>query len=123
MRYLKKNNRTACISKQDINIINELINDGFVLMTEDEIKSYLETQEKKNQSFLEFREKQIKLNELTNWFDNYFDKQLTQSQWQDDFTVSHDAYFDKDYANIDELKVQAKLVRDEIRKLREGGVE
>ena len=52
------------------------------------------------------------------WFDNYFDKQLTQSQWQDDFTVSHDNYFDKDYANIDELKTQAKIVRDEIRELR-----
>ena len=59
-----------------------------------------------------------KLFELTNWFDNYFDKQLTQSQWQDDFTVSHDDYFNKDYANIDELKAQAKIVRDEIRELR-----
>ena len=59
-----------------------------------------------------------KLFELTNWFDNYFDKQLTQSQWQDDFTVSHDNYFNKDYANIDELKAQAKIVRDEIRELR-----
>ena len=60
----------------------------------------------------------IKLTDLENWFNNYFDKQLTQSQWQDDFTVSHDNYFDKDYANIDELKAQAKIVRNEIRKLR-----
>lgn len=60
-----------------------------------------------------------KLNELISWFNNYFDKQLTQSQWQDDFVVSHDDYFDKDYKNIDDLKVQAKIVRDEIRKLRE----
>ena len=59
-----------------------------------------------------------KLAELTNWFDNYFDKQLTQSQWQDDFTVSHDNYFNKDYANIVELKAQAKIVRNEIRELR-----
>ena len=59
-----------------------------------------------------------KIEQLTNWFDNYFDKQLTQSQWQDDFTVSHDDYFDKNYANIDELKAQAKVVRDEIRELR-----
>ena len=59
-----------------------------------------------------------KIDQLTNWFDNYFDKQLTQSQWQDDFTVSHDDYFNKDYANIDELKAQAKVVRDEIRELR-----
>lgn len=59
-----------------------------------------------------------KVEQLINWFDNYFDKQLTQSQWQDDFTVSHDDYFNKDYANIDELKAQAKFVRDEIRELR-----
>ena len=59
-----------------------------------------------------------KLAELTNWFDNYFDKQLNQSLWQDDFTVSHDDYFNKDYANIDELKAQAKIVRNEIRELR-----
>ena len=59
-----------------------------------------------------------KILELTNWFDNYFDKQLNQSLWQDDFTVSHDNYFNKDYANIDELKAQAKVVRDEIRELR-----
>ena len=59
-----------------------------------------------------------KIEQLTNWFDNYFDKQLTQSQWQDDFTVSHDDYFNKDYANIDELKAQAKVVRDKIRELR-----
>ena len=61
---------------------------------------------------------QIKLLELTNWFDNYFDKQLTQSQWQDDFIVSHDDYFNKDYANIDELKAQAKIVREEIKRLK-----
>lgn len=59
-----------------------------------------------------------KLIDLENWFDNYFDKQLTQSMWQEDFTVSHDSYFDKDYANLDELKAQAKIVRDEIRELR-----
>ena len=47
-----------------------------------------------------------------------FDKQLTQPQWQDDFTVSHDDYFNKDYANIDELKAQAKIVRNKIRELR-----
>ena len=63
---------------------------------------------------------QEKLIELTNWFDNYFDKQLNQSLWQDDFTISHDDYFDKDYSSIDELKAQAKLVRNEIRELREN---
>lgn len=73
------------------------------------------------QAILEAKKKIAdKLNELTNWFDNYFDKQLTQSQWQDDFAVSHDDYFNKDYASIDELKAQAKLVRNEIRELREN---
>lgn len=62
--------------------------------------------------------KDERIEQLTNWFDNYFDKQLNQSLWQDDFTVSHDNYFNKDYANIDELKAQAKIVRDEIRELR-----
>lgn len=68
-----------------------------------------------------YKQKQDNLNRLsalTNWFDNYFDKQLTQSIWQDDFEVSHDDYFNKDYVNIEELKAQAKLVRDEIRNLR-----
>jgi len=58
------------------------------------------------------------LNELTAWFDNYFAKQLQQSQWQDDFTVAHDEYFDKDYADFNELKVQAKVVRDRIREIK-----
>ena len=59
-----------------------------------------------------------KLIELEYWFDNYFDKQLIQSQWQDDFTISYDNYFNKEYSNIEELKVQAKLVRNKIRELR-----
>ena len=62
--------------------------------------------------------KEERIEQLTNWFDNYFDKQLNQSLWQDDFTVSHDDYFNKDYASIDELKAQAKIVRNEIRELR-----
>ena len=62
--------------------------------------------------------KEERIEQLTNWFDNYFDKQLNQSLWQDDFTVTHDNYFNKDYANIDELKAQAKVVRNEIRELR-----
>lgn len=64
-------------------------------------------------------ENKYKLSELLHWFKNYFHEQFEQSLWQDDFEVSHDDYFNKDYANIDELKAQAKLVRDEIRELRE----
>ena len=69
---------------------------------------------------------QIKIIELTNWFDSYFDKQLNQSQWQKNFKVSEDPYFKdengnpKTYANIDELKEQAELVADEIKKLRQN---
>lgn len=59
-----------------------------------------------------------KLSRLESWFNNYFDKQLTQSLWQDDFEVSHDDYFDKDYEGIQELKAQAEVVRQEIKELR-----
>ena len=71
-----------------------------------------------NGNVIDYVNKTKRLEDLENWFDNYFDKQLTQSQWQDDFTVSHDDYFNKDYANIDELKAQAKIVAKEIRELR-----
>ncbi len=71
--------------------------------------------------YIPFTEEELLSNELfklTNWFDSYFAKQLQQSQWQDDFTVSHDKYFDKDYTDLDELKVQAKIVRDRIREIK-----
>lgn len=67
---------------------------------------------------------QIKLAELTNWFDNYFDKQFKQSQWQKNFKVSEDPYFKDEngkprtYADIEELKAQAEIVREEIKSLR-----
>lgn len=66
-----------------------------------------------------------KIIELENWFDNYFDKQLTQSQWQKNFKVSEDPYFKdengnpKIYTDIEELKEKAELVASEIKKLRE----
>ena len=72
----------------------------------------------KDGNVIDYVDNKKKLQELTNWFDNYFDKQLNQSLWQDDFKVSHDNYFNKDYANIDELKAQAKIVRNEIRELK-----
>ena len=71
-----------------------------------------------NGNVIDYVNKTKRLEDLENWFDNYFDKQLNQSLWQDDFTVSHDNYFNKDYASIDELKAQAKIVRNEIRELR-----
>lgn len=77
-----------------------------------------------SKEFESLTDNQQELIKLTNWFDNYFDKQLTQSQWQDDFEVSADPYFKdiygkpKTYLNIEELKAQAKLVRNEIRELR-----
>lgn len=69
---------------------------------------------------------QIKINELTSWFDNYFDKQFKQSQWQKNFKVSEDPYFKdengnaKTYADIEELKEQAGIVRETIKELRGG---
>lgn len=63
-------------------------------------------------------ENYYKLKELENWFDNYFDKQLNQSIWQEDFEVSYDEYFKKTYATLDELKAQATIVRNQIRELR-----
>ena len=70
-----------------------------------------------NGNVIDYINKPKRLEDLKNWF-NWFDNQFNQSQWQDDFTVSHDDYFNKDYANIDELKAQAKIVRNEIRELR-----
>lgn len=59
---------------------------------------------------------QYKIVEYKTWFKDYFEYQLTQSLWQSDFIPSHDEYFDKDYADIDELKQQAEFVRREIKR-------
>lgn len=83
-------------------------------VTELEYNNYLKTLETPTKKELDSK----KLFELEIWFNNYFNKQLTQSLWQDDFEVSHDDYFDKDYENIDELKKQAEVVRQEIKNLR-----
>lgn len=64
-------------------------------------------------------EERFKMVQLEEWFILYFDKQLAQSLWQDDFKPSHDKYFDKDYANIEKLKAQANIVRSEIKELRQ----
>ena len=89
-------------------------------ISQNELKNYKPLEYSDDMQTILLREltNEEKIEQLTNWFDNYFDKQLTQSQWQDDFTVSHDDYFNKDYASIDELKAQAKVVRNEIRELR-----
>ena len=69
--------------------------------------------------FLELKkEKERLIDNLVGWFDGYFDKQIIQSQWQNDFSVSHDDYFNKDYSNIDDLIKQAQFVREEIKRLR-----
>lgn len=83
----------------------------------DEATGFKFSQEKYNARKLR-EQNYYKLKELENWFDNYFDKQLNQSIWQEDFEVSHDSYFDKDYSTIDELKAQATIVRNQIRELR-----
>jgi hypothetical protein len=61
-----------------------------------------------------------RLSELIDWFKNYFEKQLIQSMWQNNFKISHDKYFNKSYLNINELKEQAELVRAEIKTLKEN---
>lgn len=61
-----------------------------------------------------------RLSELIDWFKNYFEKQLIQSMWQNNFKISHDKYFNKSYSNINELKEQAELVRAEIKTLKEN---
>lgn len=61
-----------------------------------------------------------RLSELIDWFKNYFEKQLIQSMWQNNFKISHDKYFNKSYLNINELKEQAELVREEIKTLKEN---
>ena len=64
------------------------------------------------------------LKDLENWFDNYFDKMLTQSLWQTNFVISPDPFFMKNdgqpmtYTNLEELKIKAESVRNEIRALR-----
>lgn len=83
-----------------------------------ELKNYRPLEWKGETIILRKLTNEEKVEQLINWFDDYFDRQLNQSLWQDDFTVSHDNYFNKDYANIDELKAQAKIVRNEIRELR-----
>lgn len=66
-----------------------------------------------------------KIAELKNWFDNYFDEQFKQSQWQKNFKVNEDPYFKDEngnprtYADIEELKAQAELVRETINSLRD----
>lgn len=72
---------------------------------------------------IDYVNKKKRLEDLENWF-NWFDSQFNQSQWQNDFEVSADPYFKdendnpKTYTDVEELKAQAKLVRDEIRELR-----
>lgn len=64
------------------------------------------------------------LAELENWFNNYFEKQLIQSTWQNDFKISPDPYFTDDmgnslvYTNIEELKEKGEEVRKKIKELR-----
>lgn len=74
--------------------------------------------------FSENELKQRKIVKLENWFDNYFDKMLTQSLWQTNFVISPDPFFMKNdgqpmtYTNLEELKIKAESVRNEIRALR-----
>lgn len=77
--------------------------------------------------YVPFSEEELrakKLADLEYWFNTFFDKMLTQSLWQTDFSVSPDPYFvDAEgnaltYASFDELKAKAESVRSEIKTLR-----
>ena len=117
VRYFKKDKQIAEITSSAV--AEDLLNNGFIEMTSQEINNYLKEKSAKQQLLASMHEKQIVLNELDDWFNNYFDKQIKQSLWQEDFIISHDDYFDKDYANLDELKVQANKVRTQIKLLRQ----
>ena len=84
--------------------------------TEEEINTRLKS--KKN------IEDRRSFRQLSDWFETYFDKQMSQSLWQSDFKVSKDPYFKDEqgnaltYANIDELKAKAEWVRSEIKRLK-----
>lgn len=103
----------------------------------DELGNFINDVEALNYQFLKFQDDKMvmrkvsqeeldkkKLSELTNWFDYYFDRQLNQSLWQKNFKVSEDPYFKdekgqpRNYVDIEELKAQAEIVRNEIRELR-----
>ena len=76
---------------------------------------HIETQQEKNLK---------RLNDLQEWFNNYFEKQFIQSLWQQNCCISSDPLFtDKDenkvvYKSIDELKMQGEKVRAEIKDLK-----
>lgn len=72
----------------------------------------------------ELPSKQKRLAELENWFETYFEKQLIQSMWQTNFTISTDSLFKNKsgefltYESIEKLKEQGELVRAGIKQLR-----
>ena len=67
----------------------------------------------------------VKIYLLNEWFTNYFEKQLIQSIWQENFTISNDPYLKKEnrepltYETINDLKAKGEEVREEIKRLRE----
>jgi hypothetical protein len=100
--------------------------DGMVEIDDELVKRIgIDKQFDKNGNIIDYVDNSKKVLELTNWFDNYFDKQLKQSQWQKNFKVSQDPYFKDEkgkpriYADIEELKAQAELVRVLINSLRD----
>lgn len=68
--------------------------------------------------------KQNEIEKLENWFDNFFQPQLIQSMWQNNFQLSKDTLFLDDnnqhliYQNIDELKAKGEKIRTQIKTLR-----
>lgn len=69
-------------------------------------------------------EHKYELSKLIWWFENFFEKQLFQSMWQENFAISKDPYFKNEYEQpltyktIDNLKAKGEEVRAKIKELR-----
>ncbi len=120
-------------------IYSRYIKNGNYNLTEKELQTALDLKNKKYKSQIILKElfefygykdnfetikKRIKmdtkeLDSLTTWFKEYFDIQLIQASWQEDFKPSYDQLFKKEYLTFKELKKEANIVRNRIKELKE----
>lgn len=68
---------------------------------------------------LQQKSNQKELNELTEWFNTYFDMQVKQHSWQNDYSPSFDSYFNLTYNTWEDLCAKAQTVRERINYLRQ----
>ena len=122
--FYKKNNNGEIIAvsnkkfDEDFEETEKNIVEGFdhkLYFEEDTFSaSYISRQ----QEYLRKVEINKSIKQLENWFENYFDKQLKQSLWQEDFKPSYDSILERQYENLNELKEQAQEIRETIKELR-----